>query len=397
MILGYPIELMDGDASHIQSKWISAVLDKVTEKLGDKKLFVVSVLGIQSTGKSTLLNAMFGLEFTVSAGRCTKGAFMQLVKVSEDVRRSLEFDFILVVDTEGLRSLEANKSALNHDNELATFVIGLGNLTLINIFGENPSDMKDTLQIAVIAFLRMKRIRLTPSCIFVHQNVGDVTASGKNMDGKRKMLEELDEMSKTAAINVVCNVNCFNDVIKFNVETHVHYFSHLWEGNPPMAPPNPAYSQNVQKLNQMILSSITPKNTIKISEFKTRVEDLWKALLAENFVFSFKNTLEILAYRKLEARFADWTWRLRNKILDMENKLKIKIEHDSNLQVQHSALMIEMKPEFDAVTKEMKKFFEHENDKEILVQWRSKIDKQIMELNENLVDETVKKLTNYSN
>ncbi|KAI2666506.1 Interferon-induced very large GTPase 1 [Labeo rohita] len=55
MISGYPLELMDGDAAH-------------------------------STGKSTMLNVMFGLQFAVSAGRCTRGAFMQLVKVSEELK-----------------------------------------------------------------------------------------------------------------------------------------------------------------------------------------------------------------------------------------------------------------------------------------------------------------------
>ncbi|XP_026517308.2 interferon-induced very large GTPase 1-like, partial [Terrapene carolina triunguis] len=74
MVSGYPIELMDGDASYVPLKWVGAVFDSLIEKLGDRKVFVLSVLGIQSTGKSTLLNAMFGLQFSVSAGRCTRGA-----------------------------------------------------------------------------------------------------------------------------------------------------------------------------------------------------------------------------------------------------------------------------------------------------------------------------------
>ncbi len=86
-----------------------------------------------------MLNAMFGLEFAVSAGRCTRGAFMQLIRVSDEMKTQMKLDYILVVDTEGLRALElAGTSTRHHDNELATFVVGLGNLTLINIFGENP-------------------------------------------------------------------------------------------------------------------------------------------------------------------------------------------------------------------------------------------------------------------
>uniref|UniRef100_A0A672UTI2 VLIG-type G domain-containing protein n=1 Tax=Strigops habroptila TaxID=2489341 RepID=A0A672UTI2_STRHB len=139
MVSGYPVELMDGDASYVPLRGVSAIFDRLINKLGDKRVFVLSVLGIQSTGKSTLLNAMFGLQFNVSAGKCTRGAFMQLIKVDEKLQLYLDFSYMLVVDTEGLRAIEmANKQSLNHDNELATFVIGIGNMTLINIFGENP-------------------------------------------------------------------------------------------------------------------------------------------------------------------------------------------------------------------------------------------------------------------
>ncbi|XP_016416428.1 interferon-induced very large GTPase 1-like [Sinocyclocheilus rhinocerous] len=51
----------------------------------------------------------------------------------------------------------AGRSTRHHDNELATFVVGLANLTLINIFGENQAEMQEILQIVVQAFMRMKK------------------------------------------------------------------------------------------------------------------------------------------------------------------------------------------------------------------------------------------------
>lgn len=69
MISGVPIELIDRDASYVPLKWVAAIFDKVSEKVGDEQLFVLSILGLQSSGKSTLLNALFGPQFTVSAGR----------------------------------------------------------------------------------------------------------------------------------------------------------------------------------------------------------------------------------------------------------------------------------------------------------------------------------------
>ncbi|XP_051571446.1 interferon-induced very large GTPase 1-like [Myxocyprinus asiaticus] len=393
MISGFPLELMDGDAAHVPLIWISAVLDELIRKLGDQRVFVLSVLGVQSSGKSTMLNAMFGLQFAVSAGRCTRGAFMQLVRVSEEMKAQLKFDYILVVDTEGLRALElAGRSTRHHDNELATFVVGLGHLTLINIFGENPSEMQDTLQIVVQAFLRMKKVNLNPSCMFVHQNVSDVTAGEKNMEGRRKLLEKLDEMTKLAAKDEVCDAESFSDVIAFDVENDVKYFAQLWEGSPPMAPPNPNYCENVQELKKTILKQASTSDGMMLTHLKERIQDLWEALLNERFVFSFRNSLEISTYRRLETEYSKWTWSLRSAMLEIENKLQNKIENETIHEVDEAHLQRELKEKSEEVKKSMTKFFEKDKEKEILIQWKASFEIKIKELQENIVRESKRKL-----
>lgn len=175
------------------------------------------------------------------------------MKVDKTFTKELGFDFVFVVDTEGLQAPELSNKSQNRD-ELATFVIGLGNLTLINIFGENPSAMQNILQIFVQAFLRIKQVKIFLSCLFVHQNVGEVTAKDQTMEGRRQLEQRPDEMAATTAKQEQCSdVTCFSNVIKFDVNTHVYYFAHLWDGNPPMAPPNPRYSHNVQELKSRIL------------------------------------------------------------------------------------------------------------------------------------------------
>ncbi|XP_069005656.1 interferon-induced very large GTPase 1-like isoform X2 [Embiotoca jacksoni] len=386
MISGHPMELMDGDAGYAPLTWISSVLEEVIRKLGDQTVFVLSVLGVQSSGKSTMLNAMFGLQFAVSAGRCTKGAFMQLIKVSEEIRNDLKFDYFLVVDTEGLRALElASNTTTHHDNELSTFVVGLGNMTLINIFGENPAEMQDVLQIVVQAFMRMKKVKLSPSCVFVHQNVSDIGAAEKNMDGKRRLQEKLDDMTQLAAKEEQCDVKCFSDVIAFDVQKDVKYFSHLWQGSPPMAPPNPRYSENVQELKHIILSKASQSSGITLSYFKSKIQDLWNALMNEQFVFSFKNTLEIAVYRKLEVQYATWTWTLRSNMLTIENQLYTRIENGKLDRVENSYLFTEMSKTFEKIKKDMNLYFEDKRDKDMLVQWRGRFEQKIKEFHEEQV------------
>ncbi len=393
MISGFPVELMDGDAAHVPVIWISAVLDELIQNLGDQRVFVLSVLGIQSSGKSTMLNAMFGLQFAVSAGRCTRGAFMQLVRVSDEMRTLLTFDYILVVDTEGLRALElAGRSTRHHDNELATFVVGLGNLTLINIFGENPSEMHDILQIVVQAFLRMKKVRLHPSCVFVHQNVSDVTAEEKNMEGRRRLQEKLDEMTKLAAKEEVCDAESFSDIIRFDVQNDVKYFAQLWEGSPPMAPPNPNYCENIQELKKTIMSHASKSHGMRLTHLKDRIKDLWEALLKERFVFSFRNSLEISVYRKLETEYSKWSWSLRSAMMETENKLHNKIENEAIHEVEETDLQRELKKTSDDMEKSMSEFFEKDTDADLLIQWKMSFETKIKDVQENIVRETKRKL-----
>ncbi|XP_035765391.1 interferon-induced very large GTPase 1-like [Neolamprologus brichardi] len=393
MISGHPMELMDGDAGHVPLTWISSLLEEVIKKLGDQSVFVLSVLGVQSSGKSTMLNTMFGLQFAVSAGRCTKGAFMQLLKVSEEMKKDLKFDYLLVVDTEGLRALELEGTiTVRHDNELATFVVGLGNLTLINIFGENPSEMQDILQIVVQAFMRMKKVQLSPSCVFVHQNVTDVAAAEKNMDGKRRLQEKLDQMTKLAAEQEDFNADCFSDVIKFDVQKDVKYCAQLWEGSPPMAPPNPGYSESIQEVKNTILSKASQSDGLTLTQFKYKIQDLWSALLNENFVFSFKNTLEIAAYRKLEIQYGNWTWALRSNMLTIDYQLYNKIENGNVDKVEVSCLKKESNRTYETISEEMTAYFEDDKDKEIFAQWRGRFETRIREFYEEQVSTVKTKL-----
>ncbi|XP_073799921.1 interferon-induced very large GTPase 1-like [Danio rerio] len=382
MISGFPLELMDGDAAHVPLVWISAVLDQLVQKLGDQtRVFVLSVLGIQSSGKSTMLNAMFGLQFAVGAGRCTRGAFMQLVKVSEEMKTQMNCDYILVVDTEGFCALElAGRSTRHHDNELATFVVGFANLTLVNIFGENPSEMQDVFQIIVQAFMRMKKVRLNPSCVFVHQNISDVTAGEKTMEGRRRLLEKVDEMTRLTAEQENYGAEYFDDVIRFDVQNDVKYFAQLWEGSPPMAPPNPNYCENIQELKQTVVSHASKSSGIMLKNLKDCIKDLWEALLNEQFVFSFRNSLEMSAYKKLNTEYSKWSSILHSAIDKIVKKLHNKTGNKAICGVEKTDHQTELKKATEEVEKSMSEFFDKDTNKDILIQWKTSYETKIKEV-----------------
>ena len=397
---GYPLELMDGDAAHVPIRWVQAILNEVVLQLGDPRVFVLSVLGLQSTGKSTLLNTVFGLQFNVSSGRCTRGAYMQLLPISDDLRDEIKCDYILVIDTEGLRAPELDyMQSQKHDNELATFVIGLANDTIINIYGEVAGDMDDILQTSVHAFIRMREIKLRPSCQFVHQNTG--AGMGEDDIGRDKFIQKLDEMTRYAASEECCldQFSRFTDVIEFNDQvkpgdenmSSVHHFKCLWMGNPPMAPVNPGYSRSAQGLKLRLIEQIRQTNCTRLSSFNLKIKDLWDALVAENFVFSFKNAVEIQAYSTLETNYSQWEWELKQEVLKWEEKVEGEVTAAS---ADTQALDDIIKKQLDPISGELAtlignvhttvreqlvKYFEESKQSDIIAQWKSIFERKLDE------------------
>ncbi|KAL8176537.1 UNVERIFIED_CONTAM: hypothetical protein K2H54_036067 [Gekko kuhli] len=347
MLEGFPMELIDGDASNIPLQWISDVLAALHAKLGGKsRMKVLTVLGVQSTGKSTLLNTMFGLQFAVSSGRCTRGAFMTLLRVSENFQKELSCNFILVIDTEGLKAPELAKleDSYEHDNELATLVIGLSDITLVNLAMENATEMKDILQIVVHAFLRMEETGHKPNCQFVHQNVGDVSAHDQNMRDRKCLLEQLNDMTRAAArMEKQFKEVSFSDIMDYNPEKHNWYIPGLWHGVPPMAPVNMGYSEGVSDLKRSLFEfmrtcSQNRPTSKDIPQFVEWVRSLWNAVKHENFIFSFRNSLVADAYNQLSAKYSEWEWDFQKEMHLWVSKADTTIQNQSLEDIESRAL-----------------------------------------------------------
>ncbi|XP_061071585.1 interferon-induced very large GTPase 1-like [Conger conger] len=331
---GFPLELVDGDSSNIPLEWVTQVLKELHDLTQDKcKIRVITVLGVQSTGKSTLLNTMFGVQFAVSSGRCTRGAFMLLIRVKEDFKVRLGCDYIMIIDTESLKApqLAQLDDSHEHDNELATLVVGLSDITVINIAMENSMEMNDILQIVVHAFLRMKEVGRKPCCQFVHQNVPDISAHDSNMRDRKLLLEQLNEMTQAAAkMEKKGNNKTFTDVMEYDAEKNTWYIPGLWHGNPPMAPVNAGYSESVDLFKSNVIEKFMEQKSGNSSahtiiEFLEWTKSLWQAVKYENFIFSFRNSLVAEAYAQLCTEFNQWDWAFRKNMYSwlMEAETKV--------------------------------------------------------------------------
>ncbi|XP_040296046.1 up-regulator of cell proliferation-like [Bufo bufo] len=402
---GFPLELIDGDASNIPLQWITDVLTELDKKTGGKcRMRVITVLGVQSTGKSTLLNTMFGLQFPVASGRCTRGAFMTLIKVKETFLEELGCDFIMVIDTEGLKAPELASlvDSYEHDNELATLVVGLSDITIINISMENSSEMKDILQIVVHAFLRMSKIGKKTNCHFVHQNVSDVSAHAMGIRDRRKLLEHLNQMTKAAAkMEKLEGITTFNDIMDYDLNEHTWYISGLWYGIPPMAPINTGYSEGVLSLKNYLLEFLKRKlqKPQTIPDFLEWLKSLSNAVKHEKFIFSFRNSLIADAYDQLSVKYSELEWNLRKEIYNWMTGVLISIKNESTENLTMEALIDIKQSTSEILSKEEKRmyqlmdtYFDSELENAHLVEkYREDFMKSIRSLRNELDEEIINK------
>ena len=223
---GYCMEIIDGESTHVPIDWITAVFGELQDIYNQSKIYTVSIVGVQSSGKSTLLNTMFGLNFNVSAGRCTCGAFMQLLSFGEDEKIKLKCDHLLLIDTEGLRAPELQFISKQHDNQLATFVVGLADVAIVNIFGENQVQINDILQTVSHAFIRITNIEINPGCKFIHHGISEPGATMKTATGRKMFLALLDENIQKACELEFCKgkFKSFSDLMNFEESQDVLYF-----------------------------------------------------------------------------------------------------------------------------------------------------------------------------
>ncbi|KAJ0019785.1 hypothetical protein NQD34_007354 [Periophthalmus magnuspinnatus] len=333
--------LVDGDVSNFPLRWVSDVLSELHQLVSCKsRILVITVLGVQSTGKSALLNTMFGVQFAVSSGRCTRGAFMLLIRVSEEVKKMLHCDFLIIIDTEGLKSPKLAKldNSYEHDNELTTLVVGLSDITLVNIAMENYTEMKDILQIVVHAFLRMKEVGKRPKCLFVHQNVSDVSAHDNNFQDRELLLEQLNAMTQAAAKMEKKEKNkCFTDVIEYSTKTGNCYIPGLWNGTSPMAPVNAVYSEAVYVLKKKIIQILSKceSSAYNILEFQEWIRSLWTAVKYENVIFSFRNSLVADAYTRLCTEYNKWEWNFRKGMYTWVTNAQTRISNYGKVAAEH--------------------------------------------------------------
>ncbi|XP_012578515.1 PREDICTED: up-regulator of cell proliferation isoform X2 [Condylura cristata] len=256
LLKGLPLELVDGSTLSTPLRWVTGLLKELHVRLERRsRLVVLSALGVPGTGKSTLLNTMFGLRFATGRGCDPRGAFMQLITVAESFSQDLGCDHILVIDSGGLigGALTTAGERFELEASLATLIMALSNVTVVSL-----AETRDIPPAILHAFLRLEKTGHMPSYQFIYQNLHDISAPGPRQREWRQFLDQPSDVNiSTVQMEKGDSIRTLADLAFCDPEKqHVWYIPGLWHGVPPMAAVSLGYSEAIFELKRCLLENI---------------------------------------------------------------------------------------------------------------------------------------------
>ncbi|OQR81129.1 hypothetical protein ACHHYP_16720 [Achlya hypogyna] len=351
---GFPLELMDGDAAMGNMKWIRAVLNRLGDSLPKgARIFVLSIMGVQSAGKSTLLNYMFGVRLRTSVSRCTRGINIQLLEV--DGRA--EYDYILLLDTEGIRSPEyvGMDGSAWRDNRMATLAILPSDATIILSKGESTVAISEILPIVLSVFLGSDLAEkvgghLTANLYFAFNQIDLAQSSNmetivdtlmKNLRDNAKKIQEIHAnqvgLDDGPLQHVESSTEYFRD---FRADIHdaaasdVRFLG-MTQGPsaPPQDAPLPDYGERLLHFRDHVHARGCERGKAyrTVAEFNDALSRVWQCIGTANFQLNFAAVHEQVAYEHLMRLMAQHTQALAKIYSDaFDDVLKAISADDAN-------------------------------------------------------------------
>ncbi|RHZ88693.1 hypothetical protein Glove_21g317 [Diversispora epigaea] len=265
LISGHTIELLDGDAGAISEAWFSAICENIRKKHPNLRIFVISIL-------------------------------------EDDLSNQLGVDAFVLIDTEGLGAPEKmnEPESEKKDRMLATFAMGVSNLTILNVLGESMRELTEILQIAIVTMARLEEADIAPDILMV-QHVCERNSA---------RLSEPEEIFRNALQNAleiaveqdtvmgISSIKCLQILDERTKKGQLlKPFRPFKDGTTAHAPPSKQYHEDVVDLYNSILTDCkNSQKKIEFAKWSSLIQDYWKAVSHEDFAVRFKNIKEIYEF-----------------------------------------------------------------------------------------------------
>jgi hypothetical protein len=246
ILAGAPIQLLKGAPLRLtDTAFLKAILAAGTASMmaaesggviASQQILVVSVIGAQSSAKSTLLNFLFGCNFVTRAGRCTRGLYASFLRL-QDGR------LLVVLDTEGLLSIESNpgESGDVFDGQMTLLAMACSQLVLINHKGEVSRQLQDLLEVCMFALKHLRVTNFQPDIFFVLRDQHDRSPT-VHEDMLRHMKRHLSGCASRLGLKL-------EDVLRLNASS-IHLLPSAYVSQGVL---NEAFPEEVLKLRASVL------------------------------------------------------------------------------------------------------------------------------------------------
>nr|XP_061797531.1 interferon-induced very large GTPase 1-like [Nerophis lumbriciformis] len=278
ILSGVPLELMDGDASNLPMRWLCSVLAEIEHRFPRERFRTLTSLGAHHARNAEILSALFGVKFPDEPKRSTRGVYMVALQLPTKVKKKLNFDFLLLLDVEGL-CCTSSDGQINEiiDNEMATVAAGMCDVLLQNIYSCSASELETNLTVAVNALLRIREYGSMPICKVLIQD-----------EGINTILEatQLNRVSKILQIRTREQSLTDSDAINHNSKNkHSIVYVRPWYNEPLSKSINSQHSEAVLKLKRTLFGALKEASTLSgtsgMPEFMGRLYSVWEAVKAE--------------------------------------------------------------------------------------------------------------------
>ncbi|CAF4002264.1 unnamed protein product [Rotaria sordida] len=251
MLKGFAFHILRGRPLHCRSELLKKSISFI--QTTQQPPLVLTVIGEQSSAKSSLLNTTFGCNFRVSAGRCTIGMYMSVIQWRSET--------FIIFDTEGLLSLEEAGSIF--DNQMITMAMLSSHLVLINHKGEVSVNLKDLIDISFYAKLQIHS-PIKPKLLFVLRDQADLKSKEIFFGQLTQLKEQLQRDTRSIKYSIDEEI----DIQDENVYLLPNAFSHDANviSNIDQSWRNQIFPKEIIKLRDKIFNNI--RNTIKPQRFQ---------------------------------------------------------------------------------------------------------------------------------
>ncbi|CAD8098190.1 unnamed protein product [Paramecium sonneborni] len=379
---GEPFEFLNGDDLSINFNFLRQ-LGSLLIKEQENKILVISILGPQSSGKSTLLNKIFGCHFLTSVGRCTKGMYLQLLKISNKEQFQNLFDYILLLDSEGLQN--PNQQDSEFDKRLALFIISISDIIILNVKGEINLEFHNLIEMCLFTLGKHQKLQTSKQiiwCFNQNSQTNDKKKLYKQIEDivenlKRESKQEIDfskisgcqedeiELLGMASVSEKWNnVNCLTKSKEWNQEKKIEGYS------------KDAYSVGIKSILRFIQKhqKLLDERKLFLSwdHFTKKVEECWQIVSRLPDVVEFAELKDQRDYEKLNkilhSKLKQKNIQISHQVSQLTYKIQMSINKDG---IQNLDFLKSVKNTIEGAFKDESKQIEEEILQELIIETQS--------------------------